>query len=270
MTRRVYSMDLLADIVGTAVDPDYSRAAARGPLPPTRRRRRRAVDLTLALLLGLGTAAGVNALRGSAPDPSPRSLLEREIAERSEQANELARTNEEISAEIAGLQAEALAAENPQLFVELRELELASGAIAVSGPGLLLELDDTATDPEDDAARVQDVDLQVVVNGLWSSGAEAIAVNGHRLTALSAIRGAGQAILVGLNPLSPPYRVEAIGDPQDLQVEFAQSTAANHLAFLAGTYGIAVTTRVVDDITLAGAGSTTLRYAVTPEEEGSQ
>ena len=40
-------------------------------------------------------------------------------------------------------------------------------------------------------SRVLDVDLQGVVNGLWASGAEAIAVNGQRLTGLTTIRAAG-------------------------------------------------------------------------------
>ena len=51
------------------------------------------------------------------------------------------------------------------------------------------------------------------MNGLWSVGAEAIAVNGQRLTAQSAIRSAAGAILVNYRPLKPPYRVEAIGPP---------------------------------------------------------
>ena len=36
------------------------------------------------------------------------------------------------------------------------------------------------------------MDLQILVNGLWESGAEAISVNGHRLSTLTAIRGAGE------------------------------------------------------------------------------
>ena len=51
-----------------------------------------------------------------------------------------------------------------------------------------------------------DRDLQVIVNGLWAAGAEAIAVNGQRLTACSAIRSAGEAILVDFRPLSAAVR----------------------------------------------------------------
>ena len=49
-------------------------------------------------------------------------------------------------------------------------------------------------------------DLQIVVNGLWASGAEAVSVNGQRLTSKAAIRFAGQAILVNYRPLTRALR----------------------------------------------------------------
>jgi uncharacterized protein YlxW (UPF0749 family) len=79
--------------------------------------------------------------------------------------------------------------------------------------------------------RVRDADLQDVVNGLWAAGAEAVAVDGQRLTALSAIRSAGESVLVDLRPLSPPYTVEAVGDPAALEVGFVgriERLAADH------------------------------------------
>ena len=70
----------------------------------------------------------------------------------------------------------------------------------VTGPGMVVRLDDAPTgdgdgadvDPrtDDDAdGRVTDRDLQTVVNEVWAAGAEAVAVNGQRLTALSAPSG---------------------------------------------------------------------------------
>ena len=88
--------------------------------------------------------------------------------------------------------------------------ELAAGLVAVTGPGVVVELTDGP--PTDhaggvDLARVLDRDLQVVVNGLFASGAEAVSVNGERITALSAIRGAGGAVLVELStPVTPVRR----------------------------------------------------------------
>jgi len=106
--------------------------------------------------------------------------------------------------------------------------------------------------------RVQDGDLQVTVNGLWASGAEAIAINGHRLTAMTAIRSAGSAIQVDLVPLSGPYVVEAIGDPASLATRFARTDAGAHLSMLRNTYGITANFSSEDHLKLPGASRTRL------------
>ena len=54
------------------------------------------------------------------------------------------------------------------------------------------------------------------MNGLWTAGAEAISINGQRLTVLTAIRNGGPVINVNSRPLAPPYTVQAIGDPRTL------------------------------------------------------
>ena len=109
--------------------------------------------------------------------------------------------------------------------------------------------------------RVFDRDLQTIVNGLWAAGAEAVAVNGQRLTALSAIRSAGEAILVDYRPLVPPYRVEAIGDPDDLQTSFAASTAGAYLQSLQDNFGVSASIEAKSSLTLPGSGSLALRKA---------
>ena len=101
----------------------------------------------------------------------------------------------------------------------LATVQLLAGVTPVTGPGVSVELNDSEalTREADDPGRVQDRDVQLVVNGLWHAGAEAVAVNGIRLTSTSAIRAAGRAILVDYRPVLPPYRVDAIGDPATLQ-----------------------------------------------------
>jgi len=258
------SMGLLTDVVSKALDPGYAEAAARTEeaRSPASRAARGGAHLLLAVGLGMVTVVAVTQLRAPAlSGPDPRDLLEREIADRTAEADGLASDIEVLSAEVAQIQADAVAAVNPGLFAQLEEFELASGAVAVTGSGLVMVLDDTAVDPENEEARVQDVDLQIVTNGLWAAGAEAIAINGQRLTSLSAIRSAGQAILVDLNPLNPPYRIEVVGDSHRIQTEFARSSAANHLAFLSGTFGITVDTSADSSLELPGAGNRSLRHA---------
>ena len=74
---------------------------------------------------------------------------------------------------------------------------------------------DDAPDTTDDKQRVLDLDLQKLVNGLWQVGAEAISINGQRLTSLSAIRDAGSSITVNfVVPARALHRARPIGDQQ--------------------------------------------------------
>ena len=86
----------------------------------------------------------------------------------------------------------------------IQELEPGVGAVAVRGPGLVIVVDDAPSSENSQPDRVYDVDLQILTNGLWQAGAEAVAINGHRLSALTAIRGAGEAITVDYPFADPP------------------------------------------------------------------
>mgnify|MGYP006206322601 CR=1 FL=1 len=70
----------------------------------------------------------------------------------------------------------------------------------------------------DDLVLLEANPLQDIANALWSAGAEAVAINGQRLTATSTIRAAGGAILVGFRPVTGPYEVSAIGPAEMDQI----------------------------------------------------
>jgi hypothetical protein len=114
-------------------------------------------------------------------------------------------------------------------------------------------------------SRLHDRDLQLIVNGLWQAGAEAVAVNGQRLTALSAIRAAGDAILVDNRPLVPPYTVLAVGDEKGLPGAFQDSMGGRYLRLLEDSYGIKATVSPQRSLDLPGAVGFTLRLA-TPDQ----
>ena len=104
-------------------------------------------------------------------------------------------------------------------------------------------------------------DLQIVTNGLWQAGAEAIAINGRRLTSRSSIRFAGEAILVDYRPLSPPYVVSAIGDPDALRTGFAANDGGAYLAALENNYGVRGSIEPSDEIRLPAAVSLSTRVS---------
>jgi len=111
--------------------------------------------------------------------------------------------------------------------------------------------------------------MQRVVNGLWESGAEAVSINGQRLTALSAIRAAGDAILVDNKPLVPPYTVLAVGDGQRLSTKFQNSADGQYLHALKENYDIRTSISVESDVRLAAAPSVIVRTAQPSTEKGT-
>jgi uncharacterized protein YlxW (UPF0749 family) len=140
-------------------------------------------------------------------------------------------------------------------------LAQADGLTAVVGPGATVTVDDgpqPSAGTGDDLSRVLDVDLQDLVNGLWRAGAEAIDINGHRLTSLSAIRGAGDAILVDYRPLARPYVVTAIGD-SGLGRRFAAGPAGVELRGLKSDYGIRYDVSMHEHVEVPAATAVELR-----------
>jgi len=100
----------------------------------------------------------------------------------------------------------------------------------------------------------------VATNALWAAGAEAVAVNGQRLTATSTIRQAGEAILVDFRPVTTPYQVIAIG-PDNLAGKFRDGPAGRFFRALNTKFGISYDVAELSDVTLDAATEPNLRQA---------
>jgi uncharacterized protein YlxW (UPF0749 family) len=262
-------MGLLNDVMYRPVELGRGRSGAGGsggdrePVPSV------VLHAVLSVVLGLVTITAVLALRAPAQAVDEgRALLIGQIVERTDQRDALDATGQELAEEIATLQAELLRVSDPALVAELRRSELVSGTLPVGGPGVVVELDDGAVlqdgvlDPD---SRVQDVDLKMVVNALWAAGAEAMAVNGQRLTSLTTVRTAGETVWVNFVPLTAPYRVEAVGDAAAMSTRFARSSAAATLVSLESAYGITTDVTTEDSLSLPAGSGRGLRYATVPE-----
>ncbi len=264
---------MLAQIWDEALDPGYAAAAARrgvGGVRPVRRWL--GTGLALALVGVLLAAAAVQANAAKPAVVQARLDLVARIQAQTRRYDEQTKALEALQAQVDHLKTVALGASGAgqSLDERLRTLGLASAQLAVTGPGLRLTVDDALT-PGPGAAgdpslgRVLDRDLQMVVNGLWAAGAEAVSINGQRLSALSAIRSAGDAILVDYRPLTRPYVVEAIGDPRTIQAAFTAGAAGRGLRTLQQAYGVQYLLEGVDQLTLPPAPTVDLRYATTKE-----
>ena len=120
----------------------------------------------------------------------------------------------------------------------LASARLAAGLVPLTGTGLVYQLEDTAEgrspDGADEAWRVTARDVRTIVEELWLAGAEAMSVNGERLTASSAIVDIGGSVLVNQAYLAPPYQISAIGPP-DLYATL--SASRGYLDFLTARLG---------------------------------
>ncbi|MGB7979293.1 MAG: DUF881 domain-containing protein [Candidatus Nanopelagicales bacterium] len=249
---------LLDDLTRTSVASDYA-PLDRGSAATSRRQR------VLVAAIALGLAGFVLALGLSERvlnDPvinDQRSALQERIA-----AADVG--NDELTEQVATLRDELGAVRDENLVLtqagtllatQIANLGLATGYTTVTGPGAQVTLADAALDEGEesqDIERVLDSDVQRAVNGLWAAGAEAIAVNGQRLTAQSAIRSAAGAILVNYRPLKPPYLIEAIGSPE-LAERFSATPDAAALAEVSTQFGIGFDSTSTDSMTLRSATS---------------
>ncbi|MEV7083854.1 DUF881 domain-containing protein [Streptomyces sp. NPDC093516] len=278
------SMSLITNVMDHSLDDGYAEAAARkkaagdGGMPKTLRAK---LGLAAGLVLAaLVVTVGAAQARVAAPVVAKEreELIDR-IDRETEAADRLEDTVDELREDVGARQREALKHSGGSAQSEL--VGILSGSVAVHGPGVKLVVNDakeagTGGDGNprgssgfSDTGRVRDRDMQRVVNGLWESGAEAISINGQRLTALSAIRAAGDAILVDNKPLVPPYTVLAVGDGQRLSTRFQDSADGLYLAALQESYGIRTGISVEDDLRLPAAPSVIVRTA-QPSTEKSE
>jgi uncharacterized protein YlxW (UPF0749 family) len=160
------------------------------------------------------------------------------------------------------------------VVTRIDRLRAPAGLAAVEGPGVVIELADSSQVPrtrgELTDLRIQDVDLQLVVNALWEAGAEAVAVNGRRVVATTAIREAGDRVLVNFDPVSSPYLVVAIGDPEALRDGLDGSEIAQQFEVWTQVYGLGFSIRGEDRVAVpALQGSRDLEWAQPVEDGGA-
>jgi uncharacterized protein YlxW (UPF0749 family) len=276
-------MSLITNVMDHSLDDGYAEAAARkkslgeGGLPKTLRAK---LGLAAGLVLAaLVVTVGAAQTRAAAPVVAKerQELIDRVDSETAN-ADKLESSVDKLRDDVSARQRAALKSSGGSAKADL--VSVLSGATAVHGPGVKLVVDDAkeastggdGTNPREtsgfsDTGRVRDRDMQRVVNGLWASGAEAVSINGQRLTALSAIRAAGDAILVDNRPLVPPYTVLAVGDGKRLATTFQDSADGLYLHALEQNFGIRASISAQGDLRLPAAPSVIVRTAQPSTEK---
>lgn len=258
-------MSLLNNLMAHPLDEGYAVAARtrpnQGGKPFRSRHRLMLVAATLVLGFLLAVAASQN-YRGAPEAEKERKELITRINQADTRLNGLHTQQTQLADEVRRLQASGLSntSSGATLQQQLDALELQTGAVSATGPGIKAVIDD-AKNADAKEGRLLDVDLQQLVNGLWTSGAEAISVNGHRLTSLTAIRGAGSAITVDYSSLTPPYTVLAVGDTATMPARFAQSSGGQWVQYLVSNFDVRMTITTEDSLLVPADATIALRYA---------
>jgi uncharacterized protein YlxW (UPF0749 family) len=263
------AQSLLTHLMTVTMDEDYAYVAQRRADSADRQTnagasRRLPVGLMLVLVLfgGLVVTAAVQTARNGPEAQRERDQLVSEIHARSASVDRLRTETSTLQQALERLQSAAIETsdERQALTSRIERLGISAGTVPVTGPGVQVVVDD-ASNASDDSGKVLDVDLQTLVNGLWESGAEAVAINGHRLSSLSAIRGAGEAITVNFRALAPPYVIDAIGNSDTLPARFLDTQAGQTWLDLQANFGMRFDMSPKDDLTLPADPAVALSFA---------
>ena len=233
----------------------------------------------VTLVAGFVLAALVVTSRDDNAQPAPRlgrrlQLVELIDAEQARVAAMAAQV-EQLTAQVADFeQATGTGVElAATLQSQVDAIAPMAGATAVTGPGLHVRLSDSALDTSP-SGNVNDLviheqDLQAVINALWAGGAEAVGVNGQRVTATTAIRCVGNTLLLHGRVYSPPYEIVAIGDRVALEDALGRDAAVERLRDASARFGIGFEVASVGELEVpAHQGSGTLQVAQPAQAAG--
>lgn len=267
--RRNAVPSLLQVLDGDHLDPGYAEAARRrkagigvptGRVDRTRVRAVAVVGLVVAGLL-FGIAASTTDANESRSAGTRTALLD-DIDRAQARQTELGAAETSLAGEIRSAQS-SLGVAGPLATVSA--LEFAGGGTAVHGPGVRLILDQApGAATGSGGGGILDRDIQLLVNDLWAAGAEAVSVGGIRLRPTSAIRQAGQSILVDNRPTFWPLEIDAVGDAAAMQVDLVSSTAVGRFTSFSQLYGIRFELTTQPDLLIPAGSGPDPRYAEEP------
>ncbi len=154
---------------------------------------------------------------------------------------------------------------------QLEEARRVAGLSPASGPGIEVTLSDASNVPAGEDPNdylIHDFDVTAIVNALLAGGAQAVSVNGERVTSATSIRCAGTTILANSKRLASPYVVLAVGDPEALVGALGVDRAAKALIEdFSARYGLGAAVQRKPSLTVeAYQGSLQPSWAKSAEE----
>lgn len=266
---------LLRSLLSDHLDPGYA-AAAEAKAAGKRRTwwQAWAWQVGGALLIAAVIAAAVAQARSTAPGVrESQQVLAGSVRSAETATNDVAARRDALIGQVDAERRSRLEGDErgQQLLADLDVANFAAAATPVIGPGLTI----TVTDPgmskdlsdvskqrvEGSQQVILDRDLQLVVNSLWVSGAEAVSVGGVRIGPNVTIRQAGGGILVDNQPISSPYVILAVGPPHAMQDVFDRSSGLQRLRLLETSYGVGVSVSAGDGLAVPAGSVRDINFA---------
>jgi uncharacterized protein YlxW (UPF0749 family) len=183
--------------------------------------------------------------------------------------NDLKAQLQDLRAQLDQIQASAATQGGATSELEKRigELRTAAGLTALTGDGVVVQLDDSHTTPPGaanlDQAICHSTDLTDILNTAWRGGAEAIGVNGQRVVATTSVYCVGSTIMVNGTLLSPPFNVAVIGAQNRLLGAFDDPGQLKDIKARRDVQGLGFRVTRASVINVPGYdGATTIRFAV--------
>ncbi len=260
---------LLRSLLSDHLDPGYAAAAAArsDEAAPRSRLATAGWQVLAAVAIAAVFAFAVGQAQATAPGVrESQQVLSASVRSVEEATNAATTRRDALSAELDAERRSRLEGDQRgrQLLGGLDVANFSAAATAVSGPGLTVTITDPGVSKDlSDVSKervegsrqvILDRDLQLVVNSLWASDAEAISVGGVRIGPNVTIRQAGGGILVDNQPIASPYEILAIGPPHAMADAFDRSPGLQRLRLLEASYGVVVTVSASDNVTVP-AGS---------------
>lgn len=263
------SLRLIDDLTNRPMDPMFSDSRLdKRPKSAFRVRSTRVIVFIICIAVGFSGSIIVQILHTD-PREEIRSSLAKELTQQTKHLNTL---NSEVSSLRVKVENQSKKLSNTTKDDTLTYDEMATGTIPVNGPGITLTIanplaanSDTTSGslPRESSSNIRvvtDGDLQVFIQILWQAGAEAISINGYRLGVQTSVRTAGQTILVGVNQVQSPYKIQAIGDASALASAVGEKSQRSLYTTLNGA-GIYPQITTSKSITLEAASSSEISYA---------
>lgn len=150
-----------------------------------------------------------------------REVLMNQIKRAEEERKELRVQIEKLRKELSDIEQKASLRDKnvAELRKRLDDMRFAAGLTEAKGRGVEILLSDAENVPRlasPDDYIVHDYDLRTILNALYVSGAEAVSINGERISYVTAIRCVGPTVIINARRMSSPFEIKAIGDPESL------------------------------------------------------